>query len=206
MVQNGLIFLFLLFPLGLSETVQRPLRHLPSRELVRRLCMDDWAQEARHEIRQRMNEVAIKGINEDRELVQALIETLDSGDVDVMEEAVLNLFIVQDQAVRKRLLHLLRPGNDAAVQGAVLAGISHGQGIWPVDERDIENIKSIILRPIQSIDERVKGPAILALGTLGAVTVLEDLKKYEWIRSNYSASLEAALKRAHETKKRNLRQ
>jgi hypothetical protein len=199
----GLIAFSLLSLFTPSEMRQRPLRDMPSKELVERLYVDDLAQETQREIRERMSEVAIYGIDKDRELVEALLESLDSKNVKVKGEVVINLIIVQDQTVRKRLLQLLGPGNDGAIQGAVLVGIAVGRGVWPVDDHDIENIKSIILRPTQSIDGDfyVKDAAFSALGTLRAVAALEDLKKHERIVQLFGDSLDAALKRAREVRK-----
>jgi hypothetical protein len=199
----GLVGLSLLPFIGTSALGQRPVRDVPSRELVKRLYDDDLAQEAQYEIRERMIEIAGKGIDEDRELVRALLETLDSENIKVKAEAIANLILVNDQNVRKKLLQLLGPEGDGRVGVIVLAGIRSARGEWPVDDRDIENIKSIILRPTQSIDgdSLVKGTAILALGALGAVAALEDLQKHEWIRQNFDADLDAALTRARDLKK-----
>jgi hypothetical protein len=203
LVSVTLVVCSLVYPFTTSEIKQRPLRGAPSRELVKRLYDDDLAQQAQYEIRERMIEVAGKGIDEDRELVQALLETLDSENIKVKAEAIANLILVNDQNVRKKLLQLLGPEGDGRVGVIVLAGIRSARGEWPVDDRDIENIKSIILRPTQSIDgdSLVKGTAILALGALGAVAALEDLQKHEWIRQNFDADLDAALTRVRDLKK-----
>jgi len=183
---------------------QRPLRDVPSRELVRYLYTDDLAQEAIIEIHDRMNMVAVKGIDEDRELVTALMETLDSKNVQVKVEAVITLSLARDNMVRKRILRLLGSERDNRVRTAVVASVARISGGWPTDERDIENIKSIVLEGSESIDgdSWLKGNAIYALGAVGAITALKELRQHEGIRRAYGHVIDNALERAREVKEK----
>lgn len=199
----GLVGFCLLPSITTFTLGQRPLRDVPSRELVKRLYVNEAAQAAQYEIRQRMIEVGIYGIDKDRELVEALLETFDGKNIKVMEEAIIALSSARDQAVRRRLIQLLSTQKDSGVRITLLAALAYKDGPWPIDAEDVESIKAIVLEPTDSIDGdfNLKSTAILALGAIGAVKALEDLQKYEGINQALGPNLDAALRRARDVKK-----
>jgi HEAT repeat protein len=150
-----------------------------------------------------MIEVGIYGIDKDRELVEALLETFDGKNIKVMEEAIIALSSARDQAVRRRLIQLLSTQKDSGVRITLLAALAYKDGPWPIDAEDVESIKAIVLEPTDSIDGdfNLKSTAILALGAIGAVKALEDLQKYEGINQALGPNLDAALRRARDVKK-----